>query len=115
MKGVIKMEIYQNKASKMNFIHIDHTSKDEVLFVTPECKIKFLSLSLFNKRDTKDEDYLLSHNLLTKEQIERYHQYKIDREDEIDPEDEVVREFKEMLQLMTSWQRERFLYELKNC
>jgi len=102
------MEIYENKASKMYFIYIDDTNINEALFVTPECKIKSLNLNLFNKPDNKDKDYL-SRNLINKEQIERYHQYKTDRKNEI------VTKVDEMFRSMTSWEKECFLYELKNC
>ncbi len=67
--------IWRNKASHQHFAFVEDANNGNALFVTPEGKIKTLDPSLFEELEEKNEDYLLSQNLITKLQIDKYHEF----------------------------------------
>jgi hypothetical protein len=78
------MEIYQNKISGKYFIWLKETDRGEVLFISPNCSIISLKLSLFSEETEQgDFDSFLSVGKITKNQVETYKQYNADRTNEI--------------------------------
>lgn len=67
--------IYRNKASHQHFVFVEDANNGNALFVTPEGKIKTLDASLFEELEEKNEDYLLSHNLINQLQVDKYHEF----------------------------------------
>ncbi len=69
------MDIYKNNASGEYFIHLEYINTDKALLISPQGKTRILEICLFGEEETADEDYLLSHGLITREQIKRYCDY----------------------------------------
>lgn len=78
------MQFYKNKKSKKYFIYIEDSGNNEALLVTPESKIKSVSLDLFvDGPEGGDEERFLIRELITKEQVARFRQYRKYRIDEM--------------------------------
>lgn len=77
------MDICKNNTTGNYFIYINETGAKEALFVTPNAEIKNLQLELFTKPEKYPEAFLLEEDLITKEQSQRFHEYKKDRSDEV--------------------------------
>ena len=77
------MDICKNNITGNYFIYINATGTEEALFVTPNAEIKNLQLELFTKPEKYPEAFLLEEDLITKEQSQRFHEYKKDRSDEV--------------------------------
>ncbi len=74
------MEIYKLKTSGKYFIYLEDIGMNEALFVNPICKIFALSFSNFPENPEEGTaDHLISKNLITPEQAERFKQYRQDR------------------------------------
>ena len=58
----------------MNFI-LDRGNNGKALFVTPEGKTKELDPTLFEELGEDNEDHFLLHGLITKLQIDKYHEF----------------------------------------
>ncbi|MGD9162227.1 MAG: hypothetical protein PVG39_27705 [Desulfobacteraceae bacterium] len=77
------MDICKNNTTGNYFIYINGTGAEEAVFVTPNAEIKNLQLELFTKPEKYPEEFLLEKNFITKEQSQRFHEYKKDRADEV--------------------------------
>ncbi len=76
------MEVCKNRSSGKYFILIEDLEfQYKYLLVTPTCKIKLLNRNLFEEPIQIEEETLLSINLVTDLQIDRYSEYKKDREE----------------------------------
>lgn len=69
------MELYQNKSSGKYFILIEETPDGKLLLVTPSAEIKQLSPTLFGAVQELEAEDLLSRNLISSEQIDRYNKF----------------------------------------
>jgi hypothetical protein len=77
------MYICKNKRTGKYFIYITDTVNEEALFVTPNAEIKNLKLGIFTDEPAEyTEASLLESNLITKEQLKLFHEYKKNRSDE---------------------------------
>jgi hypothetical protein len=78
------MDICKNKRTGKYFIYINETVNEEALFVTPNAEIKNLKLKIFTDEPEEcSEAGLLEKNLITKEQLQMFHEYKKNRYDEV--------------------------------
>jgi hypothetical protein len=101
------MEICKNKSSDRYFIYIEKTGSAEALLVTPEAHIKSLKLDLFGKAEEQEETYLLQNKLVTDTQVQRFHEYKENRSDEV--VDQVLYYFEQM----GPYEKKAFLQKLQ--
>lgn len=101
------MEICKNKDSGQYFIYINEAGRDEAVFVTPEAKIKILSLDLFGEIEKNHEDTLLALGLITQPQIRRFREYERNRSDD------VVEQLKYLLEQMTPYEKRQLIDELQ--
>jgi hypothetical protein len=102
------MDIYKNKSTGRYFIFINETGNEEALFVTPNAEIKSLKLEIFNdEQEEYSEVSLLEKNLITKDQLQRFHEFKKNRSDEIS---ENIDDYFETL---TPFEKENFIKKLQ--
>jgi uncharacterized iron-regulated protein len=101
------MEICKNKRSDQYFIYIEKTGGDEALLVTPEAQVKSLKLNLFNEVEEREEDYLIQNEMLTEAQVQRFHEYRKNRSDEI------VERFEYYIETLSTYEKEELLKKLQ--
>lgn len=70
-----EISVCRNKASNQYFIFLEDTNDGKALLITPEGKIKALDPELFDEAEEEDKNYLLSHNLITEPQIDKFHEF----------------------------------------
>ena len=79
------MNICKNKRTGKYFIYINDTVNEEALFVTPNAEIKNLKLDIFtDEPEEYTEASLLENNLITKEQFQKFNEYKKNRSEDSD-------------------------------
>lgn len=102
------MLVSPNKMSGKCFILTGKIDYNKSIFVTPQNKIKILDRTLFDEEFEGEKAILVSTGLLTKNQINRYHNYKSDREEE------KIENFRSLIEDMTPWERKELLRQLKS-
>ncbi len=102
------MEVCKNKSTGQYFIFINETGDDEALMVTAIAEIKSLKLNLFHDIEEFDENWLLSENFISDEQVKRFHQYEKNRF-----EDQVAY-VESLFHQMPPDKQQEFLEKLKN-
>ncbi|MGO8945330.1 MAG: hypothetical protein ACLQJ7_16870 [Syntrophobacteraceae bacterium] len=70
------MEICKHRSSGKYFIYVDDVDKDKARFVTPKGEIKSYELDSFEQVEDLPEGNLLANGMITKDQIEKLHQYE---------------------------------------
>ena len=69
--------------------------------------MKSLKLNLFDEVEERDEANLLQNKILTEAQVQRYHEFRKNRSDE------VVERFEYLVEQLSPYQREQLLKKLE--
>ena len=101
------MDVCQNKITGKYFIYIQQTGAGEALLVTPDAKVLNLKIELFKEPHDIDQADITPDELLTRDQVQRLHDYNESRSDE------VFELIQEHLEQLSPPKREAFLLQLQ--